>query len=114
MSFDLLNDEQIIVEIGKQIDILRREKKLTINELAEKSGVGTATLTRVFSGKGNISLKTLIAILRGVNDLDKLENVFVQKKVFSPLGKNKPLKKRIHKKEVLQPKDFTWGEDIDE
>jgi len=114
MAFSLLNDDDIQVEIGKQIDIIRRKKKMSTVELAEKSGVGTATLTRIFNGTGNTGLKTLISVLRGLDALDKLEVAFVQKINARPFTKSKVLKKRIFKKSVTPRNKFQWGDDVDE
>jgi len=39
------------MEIGKTIKELRKEKKVTLRELSEKSGVALATLSRIETGK---------------------------------------------------------------
>jgi len=62
----------------------RLKADITQAELAEKSGVSLITVKRAESGKGNVTLMTLIALLRGIDALEQLNN-FLPEPALSPL-----------------------------
>ena len=79
-----------LYEIGKQIKILRKNKKLTQEELALNCGISRVTLGKIEQGKlGNTSVKTLDLVLAtlgleiefktidnfGLQTLDKLYDI---------------------------------------
>lgn len=54
------------MEIGKEIARLRKEKGLTIRELAEKTGVVFSAFPNIESGKTDIRIGTLERIANGL------------------------------------------------
>lgn len=48
--------------IGRQIQLARKARKLTVEQLSEKVGIGNATLGHIECGSTNPSLRTLLAI----------------------------------------------------
>ena len=61
-------------ELGHRIERLRLQRNQSLADLAEASGVGTATLQRLETGR-NANLTTLIRVLRALNRLGDLDNV---------------------------------------
>jgi len=55
------------MEIGKTIRKLRKEKKITLRELSEKSGVALATLSRIETGKMTGTVKSHNGIARALD-----------------------------------------------
>ena len=55
-------NRNIPAELGKRIRTLRKLKRLTIEELGEKAGIGYKFLSEVERGKANPSLDTLTKI----------------------------------------------------
>ena len=55
------------MEIGKAIKKLRKEKKITLRELSEKSGVALATLSRIETGKMTGTVKSHNGIARALD-----------------------------------------------
>ena len=53
--------------IGKQVRSIRLAKKLTLAQLAEKTGIAEPNLSRVEHGKHTPSLNTLHSIAKGLN-----------------------------------------------
>ena len=54
-------------EIGKRIEILREDCKMTREELAEKAGVSTKFLYEIEKGKKGLSALTLLKLARVLN-----------------------------------------------
>jgi transcriptional regulator with XRE-family HTH domain len=50
------------VRIGRRVTVLRRERGLSLSELAARAGIGKATLSGVEAGTRNPTLETLYAI----------------------------------------------------
>src|SRR5690554_7509374 len=66
-----LSDQLIHDELCRRLRMARLKVDITQAELAEKSGVSLITVKRAESGKGNITLMTLIALLRGIDALEQ-------------------------------------------
>lgn len=110
MAYTLLTDDEIVHDLGKKLDMLRRTKEVPISELLEKSGTNHNTYDRFINAKSGISLKNFIRLLRGIGALDKLEILLDVSQSYSPLQEQTTPKKRIRKKPVSNAA-FTWGED---
>ena len=57
-----LRDDEERKRIGNTIQVLRVQQGLTVEELAQKSGVGSSLLTRVELGKFNVRLDVLSSV----------------------------------------------------
>ena len=110
MAYTLLTDDEIVHDLGKKLDILRRSKEIPISELLEKSGTNHDTYDRLINAKSGISLKNFIRLLRGIGALGKLEALLDVSHSYSPSQEQITPKKRIRKKPVANT-TFTWGED---
>ncbi len=64
--------DKYIIEIGKRIRALRKEKKLTQLDLAIRSGIDERQVQRLERGHTSATLKTLIKISKGL-DIDFIE-----------------------------------------
>ncbi|NIB38813.1 transcriptional regulator, XRE family protein [Pseudomaricurvus alkylphenolicus] len=101
MDIDLSSktDQEVIEFLGQQFDILRRTKAIQDQELLERGGAHAESLNKFRQGTGNPTLKTLIRLLRGIGELDRLEVLMrAPEPDFRPSGQAvKPLPKRIKK-----------------
>ena len=70
---ETMADQQILEALSGQVRRTRLDKNITQQQLADKAGVGVATLRRFESGEGNLSLLNLIAVLRALGQLDRLQ-----------------------------------------
>ena len=84
LAFHQLSDQQIHDELCGRLKAARLEINITQAELAEQAGISLITVKRAESAKGNITLMTLIAILRALGRLDQLDN-FLPLPALSPL-----------------------------
>lgn len=110
MIFSVLNDEQILIELGKRYEKIRLEKKMSDLDVSLKGGVPTNAIYRFKKGQG-ISFTNFIKILRGLDKLDKLDSLF-QEVGFSITESKKKKPKRIFKsKKIESPDDFKWGDE---
>ena len=57
-----LRDDEERKRIGNTIQVLRVQQGLTVDELAQKAGVGSSLLTRVELGKFNVRLDVLSSV----------------------------------------------------
>lgn len=64
-----------ITTLGEEIRILRLTQKLKQKELAQKTGLSTATIGQIERGKANVSINNLEAIAKALNcELEILMN----------------------------------------
>lgn len=113
MNFKLLNNEDIIKEFGKKYEKLRLQKNLSDEDIQKKGGVSKDAIHRLKNGS-NINLINFIKILRGLGELDSLENILNFEESFSIKEKIKrKQKKRVFKKKesIISNKDFIWGDE---
>ncbi|MCK5146233.1 transcriptional regulator, XRE family protein [bacterium] len=111
MAYTLMTDEEILHDLARKVDLLRRNKNIKDTELVAQGGTNRVVLNKFRKGQGGISLRTFIRILRGLGELDRLETCFRQPLQYSPTGKNNqvPVKRVRDKKN--KPTKFVWGED---
>lgn len=67
---------QVQLELAERFKKLRKYKKLSQSELADKSGVSLGSIKR-FEYTGQISLESLLKLARLFDRLDDFEEVFV-------------------------------------
>lgn len=85
MNYNILLNEDILVNLGKGLRQHRLNSNLTVKELSEKSGVSERTIVGFELGKKNITLMNLIELLRALRLLNNLESLFPQIPIISPL-----------------------------
>lgn len=111
MNFNLLTNENIIKELGKNYESLRLQKKLSDEDVQKAGGVSIDAIQRLKNGS-NINLINFIKILRGLGELDKVQKLLEVKEEFSIQNRDKkPKIKRIFKKKTDTNNDFVWDED---
>ena len=66
----------ILKSTAQNVALLRKEKDLTQQELAEKSGVSYGSIKR-FERFGKISFESLLKIAEALERLDEFETLFV-------------------------------------
>ena len=111
MAYQLLNDEEIVKDLGQKIEYARRLKGLQSKELCEKGGAGYTAYRNLVNGKNGVSLKTFVALLRGLGELDTLEKLLAIQSTYSPTGKMSEPKKRIFKKKSTSTETMMWGDE---
>jgi len=77
------SDKEIIRQIGEKIKTARLNENITQSELQRITGVHTKTIGEAEAGK-NVTLGTLVAILRGLEMLDLL-NELLREESISPI-----------------------------
>ena len=75
--------KEILREIGVRLQGLRLQQSVTQAVLAEKAGVGHATIKRAEAGE-NIRLETVVKILRALGRIEALEG-FLPEPLVSPI-----------------------------
>ena len=75
-----LSDAEIIRRIGKNIRTVRLNSNITRDELQRITGVHKKTIGDAEAGN-NITMITLTAILRGLNMLDRLNELFAEESI---------------------------------
>ena len=111
MSYRLQTDEEIMADLAAKIDLLRRYKGIKDEELVTRGGTNRVALNKFRKGKQGITLKTFIRLLRGLDELHRLESMLEVPDEYSPTGKHRniPARRVRDRKEPKRP--FTWGED---
>lgn len=87
MNGDVRTDREIARQLARELRTWRLDPRgaaMTQAELSARSGVGLTPLKR-FEKTGGITLTNLIALLRGLNLLDRLTAIVPQPATPSPL-----------------------------
>ncbi|OCG03963.1 helix-turn-helix domain-containing protein [Gilliamella sp. wkB112] len=101
----------IVTMLCRRIKMARIEKNLSQVELAKKSEIGIATIKRIELGE-SITLQTLISVLRGLGELDQLNNLLAYNEVIHKTSAELPKRKRrqrqvkTEKVDVIAENDF--------
>jgi len=83
MDWYAISDKAIIRDIGRRLKQIRLNKNISQQELSERSGVHRTTISKIETGR-KISLLTLIQLLRGLEELGRLENIIPEERI-SPI-----------------------------
>ncbi|MEZ4686659.1 MAG: helix-turn-helix transcriptional regulator [Bacteroidia bacterium] len=66
----LPRQKRILVQLGENIRLARKRRKLSAEMVAERANIGRTTLWNLEKGKANVSLETLIRVM-GVFGMDE-------------------------------------------
>lgn len=87
-----MNTEQALNEIGERLKRYRLNRNLSQKEVAERAGIGLASVTRLEDGKGS-TLANFIRVLTALDALDSLD-------AFLPMPSISPIQlAKLHGKE---------------
>jgi len=111
MSFAFLNDEEIRGRLADQFDELRRQKGLMDSDIAARGGTTVVTISNFRSG-ANINLTTLIRLLRGLGELERLESLFQGSGAWHPDPKSRPVPKKRIRRSSKRADGFKWGDEL--
>ena len=85
MKYNSYLNKEILKDLGNRLKQHRLNQNLTAKELSVRSGVSERTLTGFERGEKNISLVSLIELLRGLQLLGHLEELLPEIPLVSPL-----------------------------
>ena len=104
-----MTDKQIVEQLGKDFDLLRRYKHIQDKELLAKGGANSSALNKFRGYKGNITVENLVKLLRGIGELERLEALLSVPDLYSPKRGAKVVPaKRIRTK---ANKNFKWKDE---
>lgn len=114
-----LTDSAILAQIGQKLKEARIERNVSQKMLAERSGLSAFSISQMENGR-NTSLLSLIMVLRALNLLDILEELFREKPI-SPVALSEIMKKAPKRQHAYTMKshagdegvhnDFNWDKD---
>lgn len=70
---DLLTNDAVLAELGRRLEQARLREDLTQAEMAERAGIGEATLRRLEGGR-SVQVTTLLKLLRATGLLQSLDS----------------------------------------
>lgn len=112
MSMRDKTDTSVIRELGGRARQERLRRNLTQATVAERAGIGTATLKRLEDGN-DVSLSTIVAVLRVLGGIDALDAI-LPTPLTSPLDAAdtaKPQRQRSRPNAQQPSTGWVWGED---
>ena len=103
MGLYALTDNMILSKLGEAMKRLRLERNVSQKELAGSAGVAISSIAALERGE-NISLKTLIPLLRALNSLHMLSD-FLKEPEISPIAYAKQLDSQKTRKRASATKN---------
>ena len=103
MELYALTDNMILEKIGENIKRMRLEHNISQKKLAGSAGVAISSIAALERGE-NISLKTLVPILRALNSLHMLSD-FLKEPEISPIAYAKQLDGQKSRKRASSKKN---------
>ena len=103
MELYALTDNMILEKIGENIKRMGLEHNISQKELAGSAGVAISSIAALERGE-NISLKTLVPILRALNSLHMLSD-FLKEPEISPIAYAKQLDSQKTRKRASATKN---------
>lgn len=70
-----LSVEQTLCQLGRDLRVARKRRRLAVQDLAERVGVSRKTLERLEGGHPGVRLETLAAVMMALGELDKLREL---------------------------------------
>ena len=105
MEIDTFNtDQEVVGEIAARIRNLRLNdpvNQMSQQELAKRAGISRSTVAR-FEQKGEISLMSLIAILRVMRLLPNINQLMPENIAISPMQVSKMKSKTVNRQRIRQ------------
>ncbi len=101
--------QELLQQIGESVRKLLKQKNVEQKDLALNTGLHRKTLSRLLKGE-NTSLQTLIEVLRGLGELNRLEDLLVVTE--SPLQQRASIKTRKAKRVDETDEKESIGPDI--
>ena len=85
MKIDRLNtDAAVLEELGRRLERARLDANLTQHQVADRAGIGKATLERLEAGKPS-KLTSFVRVLRALDLVDALNELIPERRGPSPL-----------------------------
>ncbi|NRB39389.1 MAG: hypothetical protein HRU20_13120 [Pseudomonadales bacterium] len=100
-SFRYLSDSEIYAALGKAFDTARVANGVPDKEVLAQGNVSSDALNKFRQNKGGITLLNFIKLMRGIDELDKLEALFADVE--------KVERQRVRKSD--KPKKIQWGDE---
>lgn len=92
------SNAELVKLLGRRFKSYRIQSRMTQSEISEQTGISVPTIRSFENGRSlNISLQVLLALMRGVGQLEQIDSLFPEitvnpKDVF--LGKQQPKRVR--------------------
>lgn len=83
------------IELGARVRLVRKQRKMTQQELADRSNVSRSAIKYLESGKGS-SLATFLNVVRALDLDENLHQIFAVVSTVSPLALLQAKKKAGH------------------
>lgn len=73
------------IELGRRVRLVRKQRRMTQQELADRSNVSRSAIKYLESGKGS-SLATFLNVVRALDLDENLDQIFAVVSTVSPLA----------------------------
>ncbi len=111
MDYNMMTDEDIILDLAKQVEKIRIEHQIRETEIEKSAGISRKTLYNFKQGATGISLKNFIRLLRAMGELERLQWMFPDAESYSPRQRRSAdLPKRVREKQKRKS-EFKWGDE---
>lgn len=117
MDWNQETNTRLLVIIGQSMKAKRIMKEISQEELAKLSGVSHASIARLETGRGNISLENLLLIMKSLGMADELKIIFKESESSPSMLAKATTKKtrervrRSQKSKELKSTVWKWGDE---
>ena len=111
MDYSKCDEDAILSDLAAKFDRIRLEKRLKDEDIERIGGVSRQLISSFRNGKRNISLRSFIRLLKGINEIERLQTLFPDADSYSPrMETPKEPRKRVRDKHEPS-KPFQWGDE---
>lgn len=100
-------DTAVLAELGRRLELVRKQRSVTQDQLSEQAGLGVATLRRIEDGKDG-RLGSWIRILRALDMSHSLDQLLPED-LRSPMQEARDRTRRRGRPD--SENGFTWGDE---
>ena len=110
MNYNLLTDEEILKDLSRRYEEIRLRKRIKDTEVESIGGISRQVLHNFRRGKSVISLKSFICLLRGIDEVNRLQDILLSPEDFSPMGQARKAPPRRVRDGGKKQGPFRWGD----
>ena len=111
MDYSKCDEDAILSDLAAKFDRIRLEKRLKDEDIERIGGVSRQLISSFRNGKRSISLRSFIRLLKGINEIERLQTLFPDSDSYSPRTEQSKVPRKRVRDTQESPGTFQWGDE---